>query len=297
MITFNLRKLLYKRHLSITEFSEMTKISRPALSKLSTGKTQGVQFDTLNKIVETLQNYDNEEATTLNKDYTSATTILHDLLIYEQDEVRLGFIPLELIEMPTFNLFDSSVVICEYDQNGLKYFDSFGIKFAKSDNVDENKKVLNFTIHWVGSKELKYYMRHSKSLSDYAGFVPMSRTTDYKTMYHLNSNSIELDTKFIFSYLNDSVTLRKSKFSDFDSFRFTKNYYINDNFMDLNKNFFTENNKKLRNSISVNCNFTWKVQKNNDSFLNNKCSYSFEFFDDEGTDDALKKAKHYTFGN
>jgi len=204
---------------------------------------------------------------------------------------------MELIEIPTFNLFDSSIVIFEYDHTGSKYFDAFRIKFSKSDNTDNNEKVLTSTISWLTPKGIKHYIKNSKSLSDYASIVPMSKTTDYMNMYRLNSNSIDFDTKYIFKYLNDSIRLRKNKFNNFDALRFTKNYYIDNDFIDLNKNFFKIDKEKLKHSTSVNCTFTWNIVNKDKSFLDNNCNYSFKFFNNEGTDDSLTEAKYYTFDN
>lgn len=50
MIYFELKELLDKRHLTMTELSERTGISRTTLSQLSTGKSQGIKFSTLDKL-------------------------------------------------------------------------------------------------------------------------------------------------------------------------------------------------------------------------------------------------------
>lgn len=54
MIIFNLEKLTKNRNITMTELSERTGISRTSLSQLSTGKTQGVQFKTLDKLLTAL---------------------------------------------------------------------------------------------------------------------------------------------------------------------------------------------------------------------------------------------------
>lgn len=50
MIVFKLKDLLKEKRISNTEFSEMTGISRTSLSQLANGKSQGIQFDTLERI-------------------------------------------------------------------------------------------------------------------------------------------------------------------------------------------------------------------------------------------------------
>lgn len=51
MIIFNLDKVAKDRNMTMTELSEKTGISRTSLSQLSTGKTQGIQFKNLDKIL------------------------------------------------------------------------------------------------------------------------------------------------------------------------------------------------------------------------------------------------------
>ncbi|MGY3766792.1 helix-turn-helix domain-containing protein [Vagococcus vulneris] len=50
MINFNLKHYLKIQKMSLTELAEKTGISRTSLSQLSNGKTQGIQFETLENI-------------------------------------------------------------------------------------------------------------------------------------------------------------------------------------------------------------------------------------------------------
>ena len=50
MLKFNLHEILDKQGMTMTKLSEMTGIGRPTLSKLANGQSQGIQFDTLDKI-------------------------------------------------------------------------------------------------------------------------------------------------------------------------------------------------------------------------------------------------------
>ncbi|UTG99337.1 helix-turn-helix domain-containing protein [Macrococcoides canis] len=54
MIEFNLRKIMNEQKMTLKELSERTNISINTLSLLSTGKSQGIQFKTLNNLVEAL---------------------------------------------------------------------------------------------------------------------------------------------------------------------------------------------------------------------------------------------------
>lgn len=54
MIKFDLHEALDNRGMTMTKLSELTGIGRPTLSKLANGQSQGIQFDTLEKIALTL---------------------------------------------------------------------------------------------------------------------------------------------------------------------------------------------------------------------------------------------------
>ena len=54
MIYFRLKEILKEKNVNMIDLADKTGISRTSLSKLSTGKSQGIQFDTLDKIMESL---------------------------------------------------------------------------------------------------------------------------------------------------------------------------------------------------------------------------------------------------
>lgn len=54
MIKFNLKKVMKQKKLNISQLNEMTGISRNSLSLLINGKSQGVQFETIEKITRAL---------------------------------------------------------------------------------------------------------------------------------------------------------------------------------------------------------------------------------------------------
>ena len=55
MITVNLDKMLWKRHMKLSELSERIGISMTNLSLLKTGKGRAIRFSTLNKICKELK--------------------------------------------------------------------------------------------------------------------------------------------------------------------------------------------------------------------------------------------------
>lgn len=54
MIKFNLKKVMKQKNLNISQLNEMTGISRNSLSLLINGKSQGIQFETMEKITKAL---------------------------------------------------------------------------------------------------------------------------------------------------------------------------------------------------------------------------------------------------
>lgn len=55
MPQFRLNEILKEKRMTITELSKLTSLSINTLSLLSTGKSKGIQFNTLYKISETLE--------------------------------------------------------------------------------------------------------------------------------------------------------------------------------------------------------------------------------------------------
>ena len=55
MITVNLDKMLWERHMKLSELSERIGISMTNLSLLKTGKGRAIRFSTLNKICKVME--------------------------------------------------------------------------------------------------------------------------------------------------------------------------------------------------------------------------------------------------
>ncbi|RIN67009.1 helix-turn-helix domain-containing protein, partial [Staphylococcus simulans] len=55
MIKFNLKKVMKEKKVTLKELSRDTGLSVNTLSLLSTGKSKGIQFDTLEKIIQSLK--------------------------------------------------------------------------------------------------------------------------------------------------------------------------------------------------------------------------------------------------
>ncbi|PTI58614.1 transcriptional regulator, partial [Staphylococcus warneri] len=51
MINFNLKKVMKEKKMTLKELSLETSLSINTLSLLSTGKSKGIQFDTLEKLI------------------------------------------------------------------------------------------------------------------------------------------------------------------------------------------------------------------------------------------------------
>lgn len=74
MIKINLKKILEEKDISIKEIYEKTGISRNTLSMMANGKTTGIQFDTLEKLLSVLD------------------CEIEELIIYNQQNFHFGFI-------------------------------------------------------------------------------------------------------------------------------------------------------------------------------------------------------------
>lgn len=290
MIKFTLKQLLDERNLSITELSELANISRPALSKLSTGKTQGVQFDTLNKIVETLRNIDNKKRTSQHLQLISAQQILRYLFQYSDEEVQMTFSPVELFEMKTENVYDSSFVILQSNYRDSKYFDSANIKSTVKQGIGQNG--LEFRIQWIPLSETRKLLAGSQNLSEYAETLPIYGK-DYFRAYHLQKHDIHLDGQTIYKYLKPYVETRWQKFSSFSSFTYYISYNITNNFIEKNKNILKNYKENPYDFDKINCKFTWVPTNETTKKINSDFKIDLEFFTYKTIGNEIINAKSF----
>ncbi|TDM39866.1 XRE family transcriptional regulator [Macrococcoides goetzii] len=92
-LKFNLKELMKIRGITLSELSKETGLSINTLSLLSTGKTQGIQFDTLDKIMTVL----NCSVGTLITEDNEKSKLLHQInkLEAEKEEIEEKLITLK----------------------------------------------------------------------------------------------------------------------------------------------------------------------------------------------------------
>lgn len=92
MIEFNLKKVVKESGLTMQELAKKSDISRTALSNLATGKSQGIQFDTLDRICKILL-----QSHFLKNRYKGEEKIINALITFKQERkgyTFLGYYPL-----------------------------------------------------------------------------------------------------------------------------------------------------------------------------------------------------------
>ncbi|MFW0762008.1 helix-turn-helix domain-containing protein [Staphylococcus cohnii] len=112
MIKFNLKKVMKEKKITLKELSNNTGLSINTLSLLSTGKSKGIQFDTLEKIVQTLD------------------CNVKDLIIVDDGFKTLQFVEIKKTEYGSF-------IFNKLEDNRIQYF-----KCVYKENDEEQKEIL-----------------------------------------------------------------------------------------------------------------------------------------------------------
>lgn len=160
MIKFNLKKVMKEKNLNISQLNEMTGISRNSLSLLINGKSQGVQFETLEKITRSLnievgdlfERSFNELKIETGKLYTRIET--STLQKGNVDPITNEFIPID--EEKTHEKKETSVIAAKYiiDGNNLEgripynFYLEFNNSVSLKLNIDfKNSELKNDTLY------------------------------------------------------------------------------------------------------------------------------------------------------
>lgn len=118
MIKFNLKKLLEQKEISLTQLHSQTGISRNSLSLLANGKSQGVQFDTLEKIINALD-VGIEDLFELTFNYLSIEIIESEILNQNKlKEFRRPERPLDEHNRDKFKQFMLKTMKCQFNIDG-----------------------------------------------------------------------------------------------------------------------------------------------------------------------------------
>lgn len=129
MIKFNLKKMMKEKKTTLKELSSKTGLSINTLSLLSTGKSKGVQFDTLERIIDVLE------------------CKIEDLIILDD-----GYNTLEILEVELIPKDDFFLLINDDENMYLKctYLNEDREKKKLLLTFNENEKIEGFTVTLAG---------------------------------------------------------------------------------------------------------------------------------------------------
>lgn len=128
MIKFKLREIMEKRNIKISDLHQQTGISRNSLSLLINGKSQGIQFDTLERIIDALNVGVGE---LLEKTFDSLTiNIVSSEVVKEIDLNRLEDSNSEKIFKTRFNLNEDYALKCIVNIDGKESNYFFPYRFS-----------------------------------------------------------------------------------------------------------------------------------------------------------------------
>ncbi|WP_436888720.1 helix-turn-helix domain-containing protein [Mammaliicoccus sciuri] len=149
MIKFNLKKMMKEKKITLKELSSKTGLSINTLSLLSTGKSKGIQFETLEKIIRTLD------------------CSVKDLIILDDEFKFIEIIKIEKSQFGTFTfnkLQDDRLLHfkCTYKENDEDE-NTILISMLFSDEYVELSISGEFPIEFLKSGKYYYYSNSDRS--------------------------------------------------------------------------------------------------------------------------------------
>lgn len=123
MIKFRLKEIMENKNLKISDLNEATGISRNSLSLLINGKSQGIQFDTLEKITNAL-NVDTDDLFVKTFNYLSID--IKERIIEDKEKIqeyKINKKPFDHFNEKRFEQNKKQVLVCSYkiDEEEFKY--------------------------------------------------------------------------------------------------------------------------------------------------------------------------------
>jgi len=139
MIEFRLKQLMDEKEVSIKQLNEITGIPRNTLSKMINGRTNGIQFDNLNKLVEALE------------------CGVHELLKFSPGDFYFGFGTLSEFDYREKDEKNNDVSFFLVTENSRFFYEIF-VETIDMSNMDKIiiKRVENSTLNF-NSKPSKHY--------------------------------------------------------------------------------------------------------------------------------------------
>lgn len=209
MIKFNLKKVMKEKNKTLKELADMTGLSINTLSLLSTGKSKGIQFDTLEKLLQSLN------------------CNVSELIILDN-----GFRKLKITD---FSVSDRGMFI--YDDKEDNRFNTIHCSYKEEGSNEENtilltimfaKNIIEVAVSGIIPfdflKSGKFYYREAIS-----GKTKSYITLDYQFILHILKKAYKDNEKFrkkfnfdeqeisidLFQYNNGSVSFKSKNQDEF----------------------------------------------------------------------------------
>lgn len=216
MIVLKLKELMDKRELSINKLSQETGISRPALTSLYNNESRGIQFDTLEKLIE----YFDVDLTQLIDESKNIVTFSYKSVMPLEDSQK----PLNDSEALMFNanIDDTNTISKPFNfvvhpisgPEGIPIF-ILGISFYRVKGSDMAEDDVRDIELFLSKLDTEAIIRLTNSiiltwLNYYSALVP----TDLVDQFLENTNFINIDVVNTKTRIPVSVAINRKKRSD-----------------------------------------------------------------------------------
>ncbi|SCT27412.1 helix-turn-helix domain-containing protein [Staphylococcus caeli] len=223
MINFNLKEILDDKDMTISKLNELTGISRNSLSLLLNGKSRGIQFDTLEKIVNAL-NVNIEDL--FSQSFNTLKFKVENKKYFFQDKEIEAFLDFKTSkELTNINNTTSYSLKCDFELDNIKYQKIipyvFSIEFSNEnsiyiyidlyyDNFSDVLKILYSTFGNLKAQHLlvNYITDNILNLEkDKTNIIDINNVNVYTRQYEPRINSVKSLA------LNNNNLLKESEFN------------------------------------------------------------------------------------
>lgn len=241
MIKFNLKQVMKEKNKTLKELSDMTGLSINTLSLLSTGKSKGIQFDTLEKLIKALE------------------CNLNDLIIMDSEYRKLKFTEFSVTKHGIFTLnklenYRIFNVFCSFVEEGTGEENSLMLTvFFEDENVEitvsgimpiDFLKSGKFFIKPTYAGKTKEYIILDFQLILHILKKGYKKSAEFRQMFNFNKQSFSIN---LLPYNSGLITFKRKNEEEFLSkeyipaFDHLKNLVsFDDDEIKLFFNFYTE---------------------------------------------------------
>lgn len=178
MIKVNLKQLLKKKGMSMTELHEKTGISQNALSLMANGKSNGIQFNTLDKILE-------------------ATNASLDELFEHKGELYTLFVEREE-KLVDSNLFSYKIIARNPSNEEVFWRFKFYVTLYSVNN--RNVTHISYDSNEPGSNHDELLMKNIFQKRDSQILIPLAYLVAYELVHHLQIKDLSLNSLILFTW-------------------------------------------------------------------------------------------------